>query len=52
MTMKEIRVTNKEYELVMRAMVVLGGTNKLNDQELEILDNLFDRLEKEHGEYI
>lgn len=45
--MKTIEVTNREYALILRALVVAG--NHTNDEEQSSMDDLYDALERAYG---
>ena len=46
--MKTIEITNREYALILRALVVAG--NHTSDEEQSSMDNLYDALCGTYGE--
>ncbi len=46
--MKTIEITNREYALILRALVVAG--NHTSDEEQSSMDNLYDALCRTYGE--
>lgn len=45
--MKTIQLTNREYALILRALVIAG--NNTNDEEQSSIDDLYDALERAYG---
>lgn len=46
--MKTIEITNREYALILRALVVAG--NHTSDEEQSSMDSLYDALCRTYGE--
>lgn len=46
--MKTIQLTNREYALILRALVIAG--NNTNEEEQTSMDNLYDALESAYGD--